>query len=298
MSNLLRKIWNIFGSLKPKEKSTRKTFVVHANLDDWYRSKEKNLFDYCSVFKISLSHDLMHVYRPEEGGHFHRMKNERLCDAHELDVYEQYIQKSITEDWLDIMRVEDTITNKMRYAQKLEDLDRRMIAVEQERVADKQVQFGHTRELEYIAADVEVLKKEKKALMAQEAEVEFDEDLQALLKNVEVMEEMCDEPVEFEQARATFIGQLRSLEGRKQAREPYFADLLTILDVGIKYVDGTELTENSFSVLRSAVRSISCEVTSDTLSELRKQFRNNGINILRPLDPNVSIDELLTEMFK
>jgi len=118
-----------------------------------------------------------------------------------------------------------------------------------------------------------------------------------LIALLDDMKEVLDDPAEFEQARAAFLGELRTMEGRKHARELYFADLLTMIDIGVAYADGSHLNQDSFTVFKEAVRSISQEVTASDLKELRQRFRETGINILKPLIPTDDVKELFKEVF-
>jgi hypothetical protein len=118
-----------------------------------------------------------------------------------------------------------------------------------------------------------------------------------LITLLDEMKEVLDEPTEFEQIRAAFLGELRTMEARKHARETYFTDLLTMIDIGIAYTDGSNLNQDSFTIFKEAVRNISQEVTAADLKELRQRFREAGINILKPLIPTDSVKDLFKEVF-
>jgi hypothetical protein len=111
------------------------------------------------------------------------------------------------------------------------------------------------------------------------------------------MEENFDEPVEFEQARAAFLGGLRSLEERKHEREVYFTDLLTLIDVGVSYTECSEMTKEAVKALKEAVKGFSRELTSQDIKDFRKQLRDTGIDILRPLNTEANIGQLMKEIF-
>ena len=291
MNSLINKIRCKFLGLKPKKKSARNVYSKHGKIvqmgNGWneYRNIITNScghFADLNIFCIRLEDYLRTLDIPGE-----------------FKVSIRSLPKPETESCVRIWQEEEEdAPSKIRYTQKLFDIDRRIRVLEQERWVDKKLHLGQTRQLEYLEADVASLKKREKALPDQENDVGLAEGLSGILENVQLMEEMRDEPVEFQQARATFLSQVRALESQKKTREPYFTDLLTMIDVGLTYADETELTEESFSVLRDAVRCASSEVTNDTLRELRKRFRDNGINILKPLNPQAGVGELLKETFK
>lgn len=118
-----------------------------------------------------------------------------------------------------------------------------------------------------------------------------------LLELLSEMRKNLKEPLGFEQARAAFLSTLRDLEERKQAREQYFTDLLTMVDVGLSYADCSDLTEESIDVLLEAVTSLAQKLTAEDLKYFRKRFREKSIDILRPLKPQVDPVQLIKEIF-
>jgi len=121
--------------------------------------------------------------------------------------------------------------------------------------------------------------------------------LPMLLGLLEEMEEVLDEPTEYEQVRASFLAELRTLEERKRARELYFGDVLAMIDIGVTYTEAEQLNKNSFSAFREALKSICQKLTSADLKELRKHFRESGINILKPLQTTADIEKILKGLF-
>jgi len=297
MNNLFRRAVNIFKGTKAKEKTTEQSEVDYTKLKHMHmmyaRYSLHRPITYGTVIDISRGGFPLEISKHKVARHFLQVYSEPL---HE--VYKQYLLPLGPEDWLEFVKREEIEPGRIRYGQKLIELDRRMKVLESEREVNKEIRFAQTRQMEYLEADVESLKEKEKGPSEQADKVKFTTAFQHLLENVGIMEEMRDDPIEFEQARASFLSQLRGLEVLKPTREPYFTDLLTIIDVGVAYADGTELTEESFNVLRDALRSMSREVTSATLKELRKRFRESGINILKPLDLRANVGELLKEIFK
>lgn len=295
MNDLFRRAVNIFKALKAKEIPSKQSQVEYSKRDYRYivstRYYPSRFFVRGIVGNITERGYLLKNKELAETIHFH---GTREIEAWEL--YEQWLQ--LKEVLSPPMLKEARIRYGQKYNEKLVDLDRRMIALEQGREVDKKIRLSQTRKLEYLEADVESLKIKEKGQSYQADKVQFTVVFQHLLENVDIMEEMRNEPIEFEQARASFLSQLRGLEALKPTQDPYFIDLLTIIDVGVTYTDGTELTEESFNVLRDAVRSMSREVTISTLKELRKRFRESGINILKPLDLRANVGELLKEIFE
>lgn len=106
-----------------------------------------------------------------------------------------------------------------------------------------------------------------------------------------------DDPCNFEQTRAAFVSVLRDLGARKQAREPHFTDVLTMLEVGFACTDASDLSAESISVLEEVVSALAHELTADDVRHFRKRFRESGIDILRPLDPAADVSKLIKEFF-
>lgn len=296
MNNLLQKVISIFKTPQGKKQPPTESKAIRVGLPhaDYAAVYPGWFFGYGSMRGISRR--WTSLKRVEQGGsiYFFVTHTPTFESAHLDELWRQWLGGSRTE-LTELMELGEISRSRIRYEQKLAEIDRRMILLEEKRGLDSNIQLSHSSQLEHLEANVQSLKR---GVSDQAGEVQLSDEVQRLLGYLATMEVMRDEPTEFEQARATFLGELRALERRKQTREPYFADLLTMIDVGITYVDGTELTEDSFAVLRDAVQGIPCEVTSDILRGLRKRFRDSRINILKPLDPNASIGELLKETFK
>jgi len=106
-----------------------------------------------------------------------------------------------------------------------------------------------------------------------------------------------DDPCNFEQTRAAFVSVLRDLGARKQAREPHFTDILTMLEVGFACTDASDLSAESIGVLEEVVSALAHELTADDVRHFRKRFRESGIDILRPLDTAADVSKLIKELF-
>lgn len=308
MSNLLLKIIAKISTLISWQKPARKLHFKHAafsHMTGTYWGEFLRLYRHPANYVIDSFVDYRgvsiknkNVESSERMVRFVTVLEKDLRQRKNVPVLHIHYLAQSADVWYTITQGEEIISSKIRYAQKLADIDQRITVLEHEKRADKDVRLGQTRQLEYLEADVASLKRGEGALLGRSDDVRFASELEGILANVRLMEKTRDEPVEFEQARATFLSQVRCLEAQKQTREPYFADLLTMIDIGITYADESELTEESFAVLRDAVQCISNKITSDTLQELRKRFRNSGINILKPLDTQVNMGELLKEIFK
>ena len=118
-----------------------------------------------------------------------------------------------------------------------------------------------------------------------------------LLKLLSEMENTLSFSSDLEQARAAFLSVLRELEPRKAARERCFSDLLTMIDVGLSYVDLSALTKEGIAALKDAVTKLGLVVEAEEVNRIRKLFRDNSIDILRPLRESFDLKQALEELF-
>lgn len=118
-----------------------------------------------------------------------------------------------------------------------------------------------------------------------------------LLKLLSEMESTLGVNSDLEQACAAFLSVLRELEPRKAARERCFSDLLTMIDVGLSYADLSALTKEGIVVLKDAVTKLGLVVEAEEVKRIRKLFRDNSIDILRPLRETFDLKQALKELF-
>ncbi len=118
-----------------------------------------------------------------------------------------------------------------------------------------------------------------------------------LLKLLSEMESTLGVSSDLEQVRAGFLSVLRELEPRKAARERCFSDLLTMIDVGLSYADLSALTKEGIVVLKDAVTKLGLVVEVGEVKRIRKLFRDNSIDILRPLRESCDLKQALKELF-
>lgn len=109
--------------------------------------------------------------------------------------------------------------------------------------------------------------------------------------------EVLDDPPVFEQKLGKFLGLVRELDKRKTQREIYFSDLLLMLKMALSSVECVEFTEAKLSALRGAVDSLSQKVSPETLKTLRKEFRDSGLDILKPFKSELDIKSILEEIY-
>ncbi len=119
-----------------------------------------------------------------------------------------------------------------------------------------------------------------------------------LLNVLDEIEEVLDDPLNFEQQLSKFLCLLEELNERRIEREVYFSDLLSMLRMGLVNIECNDLNKESISILKDAVRSLVRKITEEKLKELRGHLRNNGIDILKPFNSDIDIKNILTEMFR
>ncbi|GAH53506.1 unnamed protein product, partial [marine sediment metagenome] len=109
--------------------------------------------------------------------------------------------------------------------------------------------------------------------------------------------EVLDDPLVFEQKLGKFLGLVEELDKRKTQREIYFSDLLLMLKMALSSVECVEFTEAHVSALKGAVASLSQKVTPETLKTLRKEFRDSGLDILKPFKSKLDMKSILKEIY-
>lgn len=109
--------------------------------------------------------------------------------------------------------------------------------------------------------------------------------------------EVLDDPPVFEQKLGKFLGLFGELDKRKTQREIYFSDLLLMLKMALSSVECVEFTETHVSTLKGAVASLSQKVTPETLKTLRKEFRDSGLDILKPFKSKLDMKSILKEIY-
>ena len=119
-----------------------------------------------------------------------------------------------------------------------------------------------------------------------------------LLNVLDEIEEVLDDPLNFEQQLSKFLCLLEELNERRIEREVYFSDLLSMLHMGLVNIECNELNKDSISTLKDAVSSLVRKITEEKVKELRSRFRNSGIDVLKPFNSDVNIKNILTEMYR
>jgi len=109
--------------------------------------------------------------------------------------------------------------------------------------------------------------------------------------------EVLDDPPLFEQRLGKFLALVGELDKRKTQREIYFSDLLLMLKMVLSSVECLEFTEAHVSALKGAVASLSQKVTPETLKKLRKEFRDSGLDILKPFKSKLDMNSILKEIY-
>lgn len=120
---------------------------------------------------------------------------------------------------------------------------------------------------------------------------------QRMVKVLEDMEDVLDDPPSFEAALSNFLKLLEDLYQREEQREVYFSDLLSMLRMSLLSIECDDLTKEGIGAIREALSYLSHEVTESQLKELRQKFRENAVDILRPFKCNVDIKSVLREMY-
>jgi len=118
-----------------------------------------------------------------------------------------------------------------------------------------------------------------------------------LLNVLDEIEEVLDDPLNFEQQLSKFLCLLEELNERRIEREVYFSDLLSMLHMGLVNIECNELNKDSISALKDSVRALVRKITEEKLKELRSCFRNNAIDVLKPFNSDINIKNILTEMY-
>ncbi len=119
-----------------------------------------------------------------------------------------------------------------------------------------------------------------------------------LLNVLDEIEEVLDDPLNFEQQLSKFLFLLEEFNERRIEREVYFSDLLSMLHMGLVNIECNELNKDSISTLKDAVSTLVRKITEENLKELRSRLRNSGIDFLKPFNSDVNIKNILTEMYR
>ena len=119
-----------------------------------------------------------------------------------------------------------------------------------------------------------------------------------LLNVLDEIEEVLDDPLNFEQQLSKFLCLLEELNERLIEREVYFSDLLSMLHMGLVNIECNELNKVSISTLKDAVSTLVRKITEEKVKELRSRLRNSGIDVLKPFNSDVNIKNILTEMYR
>lgn len=119
-----------------------------------------------------------------------------------------------------------------------------------------------------------------------------------LLNVLDEIEEVLDDPLNFEQQLSKFLCLLEELNERRIEREVYFSDLLSMLHMGLVNIECNELNKDSISTLKDAVSTLVRKITEENLKELRSRLRNSGIDFLKPFNSDVNMKNILTEMYR
>jgi len=119
-----------------------------------------------------------------------------------------------------------------------------------------------------------------------------------LLNVLDEIEEVLDDPLNFEQQLSKFLCLLEEFNERRIEREVYFSDLLSMLHMGLVNIECNLLNKDSISTLKDAVSTLVRKITEEKVKELRSRLRNSGIDVLKPFNSDVNIKNILTEMYR
>ena len=119
-----------------------------------------------------------------------------------------------------------------------------------------------------------------------------------LLNVLDEIEEVLDDPLNFEQQLSKFLCLLEELNERRIEREVYFSDLLSMLHMSLVNIECNDLNKDSISTLKDAVSTLVRKITEEKVKELRNRLRNSGVDVLKPFNSDVNIKNILTEMYR
>ncbi len=111
------------------------------------------------------------------------------------------------------------------------------------------------------------------------------------------MIDSLDDPCDFEQRLAQVLSLLDSLHSRIPARETGFSDLHALLRLALTCLECEDTTKDGIAVLKEASKALTHEVSSEILAELRGKFRQNGIDVLKPLKSEIDMQQVMGEIF-